>query len=111
MKLTVFVKPKNRVLANDRSSLEYVQSFYTPDELQKFEADLIECASRGWVSHCDDSPKLSIDIPGNAFVAEYTGDNIQAFIDYFVVERQNFKPVQDYFRDHPEDGSAGYAVS
>lgn len=111
MKLTVFVSPKNRPLLNDISSLEYIHSFYTPEEITKFKSDFDECVRRGWIKSYEEGSRPHIDIPANSFVAEYIGDNVQAFIDYFVVERGNFNPVKDYFDDHPEQGSTGAIVS
>lgn len=110
MKLILSLTPKNKVLTNDKRSLEYIHSFYTPEELKKFYEDLDECVVREWIKSYDDGSRPYIDLSKNAFVKVYIGDNVQAFIDYFIVERQNFAPIIDYFDAHPDEGTTEIIV-
>jgi hypothetical protein len=118
MKLTVFLTPKNKILpmgdlgsSENQETVEYIFSFYTAEEREKYNNDLKFCEQSGLVKSYEDGSLPSLDTSTNTFTMEFLSDNVQAFVDYFMIGRENFKPIVDYFEQHPEEGTFGYSIS
>lgn len=120
--ITLSLTPYDQILTKDYSTISYVYSFYTPEELAKYHEDMQYCIDQGWIEEAghNDYNRSEGYIPGrssvwldtntNTFYKYCFGKNLQKFLDYFVYERQNFRPIQQYFEEHPDKGSTSILI-
>jgi hypothetical protein len=128
--LHLSIKSKKHSFVPERKPfLAKIFGVYTQDQQEKYALDLQYCDQQGWVvsfvdpenlagvdildesnnviatSFGDNGTKILFSKDGSESQIIFSGNNLQEFIDYFFIFRENLKPLIDYYNAHPEDGT------
>jgi len=103
------------------ATLDYVFRMYSVEDLNKFNTQSIYCEDQGWVdpvpeydlddtesiqnAHSNTTSCVFVDTSTNSFSSVYTGEDLQAFWDWFVMQEENFKPLADHYAANPSEGT------
>jgi hypothetical protein len=133
--LHLSIKSKEHTFEPEREAfLTKIYSPYSDDQKEKYMLDLQYCEQQGWVEPfinpvnlagvdiLDESnnvvawafgnggTKITISVDGSKTTKMFSGNNLQDFIDYFIIFRENLKPIIDYYDAHPEEGTVSVWV-
>lgn len=103
------------------ATVDYVFRMYTVEQKQQFFTQQAYCEAQGWVdpvpeydlddlesiqnAHSNPTSCVFVDTATNSFNSIYTGNDLQAMWDWFVMENQNFKPLADHYSANPGEGT------
>jgi hypothetical protein len=132
--LHLSVKTNKNTFVPDETFLPKIYLPYSDDQKEKYMIDIAYCQRMGWVDECVAPPglegddildnennviawsygltgtKIVISVDGSETTAIFSGNNLQEFIDYFIIFRENFKPLADHYRNHPGEGTTSVWV-
>lgn len=126
--ITLTANAAHHVFQFNPSTLDYVFRMYTPEQKSKFFAQQTYCEAQGWLDpvvpiytpttelavlkNAHNNPKscVFVDENKNSFTYVFTGADLQAVWDWFVIENANFKPVVDYYAANPNEGTLSASI-
>jgi hypothetical protein len=128
--LHLSIKSREHTFEPEREAfLTKIFGAYSQDQQEKYALDLRYCEQQGWVvmfadpvnlagvdvldesnnviatSFGANDTKIQFSTDGSESQIVFSGNNLQEFIDYFIIFRENFKPIIDYYNEHPEEGT------
>lgn len=120
------IKLYGKTFKTDTTFISQLFEHHTPEQFEKFLTDLRYCEAQGWVepfiasnapvevlndagevvAHAwgDTTTKFIFNLECNELTKVFSGDNLQEFMDYFIIFRENFKPQCDFYRANPGEG-------
>lgn len=115
-RITLSFTPHDRTLTKDFSTIHYVYSFYTPEELAKYTEDMEYCISQGWIEReladgtaytratgpIEGASSIWLDTSNNTLYKYFSGIDLQRFFEYFILERKNYEPLQKFAEANPD---------
>jgi hypothetical protein len=102
------------------ATLDYVFRMYTPEQKSKFFTQQQYCEAQGWLdpvpvydlddvesvqqAHTVPTSNVFVDLNNNSFTHVFTGNDLQAMWDYFVLDHRNFEPMVAHYAANPGEG-------
>jgi hypothetical protein len=128
--LHIKIKLFQKTFTPDGNFVSNLFSTYSADQVEKYMLDLAYCVNQGWVNRFEDTAesaknlldennevvgtwwgtngtKFIFSSDGTEMTKVFEGSNIQDFVDYFIIFRENFNPQIEYFENNPEEGTVG----
>lgn len=123
---TVTANTAHHTFDYTNATVDYVFRMYDSAAKEKFFVQQQYCEAQGWVdptpeydlddvesiaqAHTVATSNVFVDLNNNSFTSVYTGADLQAMWDYFVLEHRNFELMAQHYTANPGEGSLSATI-